>query len=367
MSAFGFQPPISDTALAWALAYAAAKMAVFPVGANGVPALSRAEGGRGFKDATTDPDQIKIWWKRWPHAEIAWAVPAGVVVVDLDVKKGKRGLKDFFDREKIEPDAVETPIAVTPSGGRHLVFDDLGNPYRNDVAIGGTGIDLRSAGLGYIVLARKGNGRFWLKPLTTPLAPAPAWLPVKPPDRPAGEVKPFSGEASPNALEALDAACTAILSAPCGAQERTLNSRCFLIGRRVGAGQLNAEAAIATLSAAAAHMTAHRGPWHGLDSKVRRAVEHGMLEPWRDNEPRDEPLTFNGVMGLAQAVAKASPEKRRALTRWGARRLAENVRAGKISAQLAHLVLFEAATRNGLPATEAGSIIETVFRGNSRG
>jgi hypothetical protein len=184
---------------------------------------------------------------------------------------------------------------------------------------------------------------------------------------PPGESRPYSGEASPDALKALDDACDAILSAPCGAQEGTLNSRCFLIGRRVGAGQLDAEAAIATLSAAAAHMTAHRGPWRGLDSKVRRAVEHGMLEPWRDNEPRDEPLTFNGVMGLAQAVAKASPEKRRALTRWGARRLAENVRAGKISAQLAHLVLFEAATRNGLPATEAGSIIETVFRGNSRG
>jgi hypothetical protein len=189
-----FQAPSSAAAVDWALAYAAAGMAVFPVGANGIPALSRAEGGRGFKDATTDPDQIKIWWKRWPHAEIAWAVPAGVVVVDLDVKKGKRGPKDFFDREKVEPATVDTPIAVTPSGGLHLVFDDRGNPYRNDVAIDGTGIDLRSAGLGYIVLPRAGNGRWWIKPLSTPLAPAPKWLPTKPPQRPPGEARPFTGE-----------------------------------------------------------------------------------------------------------------------------------------------------------------------------
>jgi hypothetical protein len=90
-----FQPPASEAAVDWALAYARVEMAVFPVGANGAPLISKAEGGLGFKDATTDPDQIKRWWKRWPHAEIGWAVPGGVVVVDLDVKKGKHGLEDF--------------------------------------------------------------------------------------------------------------------------------------------------------------------------------------------------------------------------------------------------------------------------------
>ena len=288
-----------------------------------------------------------------------WAVPAGVVVVDLDVKNGKRGLKDFFDREGVEAETVETPIAVTTSGGRHLVFDDLGNPYPNSTAILGTGIDLRSAGLGYIVLSRAGNGREWLKPLSTPLAPAPSWLPQKPLERPPGQAKPFTGEASHDALDALKRACHAIEAALCGAQEATLNGQCFHIGRRIGAGQLDAGAAVAALSDAAARMRAHRGPWRDLSGKVAHAVEDGMNEPWLVEEPR--PFTFNSVLGIAGAVATAAPDKRVSLTTWGARRLAENVRAGNIRADLAHRVLFEAAMRNGLPAMEAGSIIENAF------
>jgi Bifunctional DNA primase/polymerase, N-terminal len=359
---FAFQPPGSAAAGDWALAYAAAGMAVFPLKADGSPLTEH-----GFKQASTDVEQIKRWWKRWPHAEIGWAVPAGVVVVDLDEKNGKRGLTDFFDREGIEAEAVLTPIAVTPSGGRHLVFDDLGNPYPNKAWIFGTGIDLRSAGLGYIALTRAGNGRSWVKPLSTPLAPAPSWLPVKPPGAPAGEAKPFTGEASPDALDALQRACHAIETAVNGAQETTLNNHAFHIGRRIGAGQLDAGAAISALNAAAARMPVHRGPWRDLPAKVAHAVEDGMNEPWRVDEPSDErPFSFNTVLGLARAVATAAPEKRVALTTWASRRMAENVRGGKISAHLAHLTLFEAAMRNGLPAMEAGAIIEDAFRSNSR-
>jgi hypothetical protein len=71
---------------------------------------------------------------------------------------------------------------------------------------------------------------------------------------------------------------------------------------------------------------------------------------------------MNTVLGLARAVATAAPEKRFALTTWASRRMAGNVRAGKISADLAHRVLFEAAMGNGIPAIEAGSIIENAFR-----
>jgi hypothetical protein len=42
--------------------------------------------------------------------------------------------------------------------------------------------------------------------------------------------------------------------------------------------------------------------------------------------------------------------------------MAKNVLAGSISRDLAHRVLFEAAMRNGLPAIEAGAIIENAFR-----
>jgi hypothetical protein len=166
---------------------------------------------------------------------------------------------------------------------------------------------------------------------------------------------------SPDALDALQRACAAIAAAVNGAQETTLNNHAFHIGRRIGAGQPGADAAIAALNDAAARMPVHRGPWRDLDAKIRHAVEDGMNEPWRvDND--DRPFTFNTVLGLARAVATAAPEKRVALTTWAARRMAENVSAGNITRDLAHRVLFEAAMRNGLAAIEAGSIVEKHLR-----
>jgi hypothetical protein len=128
----------------------------------------------------------------------------------------------------------------------------------------------------------------------------------------------------------------------------------------------------------------------GLDQKTRQAWREAAIDwraerdrPDRASAPRlaapppdegdsdraceDRPVTFNTVLGIARAVATAAPEKRVAMTGWASRVMAENVRAGKISADLAHRVLFEAAMRSGLPATEAGSIIENAFRSNSRG
>ena len=39
----------------------------------------------GFKDAATEPETIRAWWKRWPQANVGVALePAGLVAVDTD-------------------------------------------------------------------------------------------------------------------------------------------------------------------------------------------------------------------------------------------------------------------------------------------
>ncbi len=293
---FDFQPPASAAAGEWALAYARAGMAAFPCGADNRPLTDH-----GFKNATTDPDQIKRWWKRWPHAEIGWAVAPGVVVVDLDEKDGKHGLTDFFKRECIRADDVETPIAVTRSGGRHLVFDDCGRSYSNAAeVINGTGIDLRVAGAGYIVLPRAGNGRRWIKPLRTPLAPAPSWLPVKSSGRPAGEARPYTGEASPDALDALEDACEEIMAARPGARNAAINCGAYHVGRRIGAGQLDEARAVAALANAVEHMQ-HPSPNLGRDiGKIECAIAAGKAKPWEER-----PFTPDSVLGIAGAVRAA--------------------------------------------------------------
>src|SRR5262249_49569558 len=51
----------------------------------------------GFKDATTNPDQIRTWWMRWPDALIGfWPGPSDIAVLDIDMKNGKNGLAEFY-------------------------------------------------------------------------------------------------------------------------------------------------------------------------------------------------------------------------------------------------------------------------------
>ncbi len=39
----------------------------------------------GFREATTDTEQIRTWWDRWPDANIGIApAPSGLVVIDVD-------------------------------------------------------------------------------------------------------------------------------------------------------------------------------------------------------------------------------------------------------------------------------------------
>ena len=278
-----FTPPSSNAPIDWALAYAAIGMRVFPVKADKKPLTKH-----GLKDATTDAAQINAWWRSQPYADIGWAVPPGIVVLDADVGKGADGLKEFAAHEGMHPDDVLTPQAQSPRGGRHLVYEANGAVYRNHVRLNGSAIDLRTEG-GYIVLPVPGNGRAWLKPLATPLAPAPKWLTPAPEPKPSAVAQPFAGETA-YARTALERACLAIEEAPNGAQEATLNKKCFSIGGLIGAGELDYETAISALWTAADGMPAYAEPWRDLEAKVRRAVADGMGRP-RLATPEPEPKT----------------------------------------------------------------------------
>ena len=91
-------------------------------GKRGIPVLPIKPKGKrpltdkGFKDATTDEEQIRAWWKEWPKANIGLVPgPANLVVVDIDGPEG-----DEFARERGWLD-IETPHVITGKG-RHLYF-----------------------------------------------------------------------------------------------------------------------------------------------------------------------------------------------------------------------------------------------------
>ena len=74
----------------------------------------------GHLDATTDPEQIRAWWRRWPDANIGcWTGPSGLAVLDVDGPAGAESLARLLAEHGEFP---PTPEVRTPSGGRHLYF-----------------------------------------------------------------------------------------------------------------------------------------------------------------------------------------------------------------------------------------------------
>jgi putative DNA primase/helicase len=184
------------------------------------------KGSGGVSKATTDEEQIRAWWHKWPKAMIGVAVGrAGMVVIDLDPRR------ELVTPEVIDPDTGEViteavyeewtlerhraaleeligapmPLSLavrTPSGGVHLYFlMPEGKPIGNSGSLP-KHIDVRGLG-GYTIVPPsicEGDGKNsageyrWLRGnADTPIAALPealAEIMRRPPARAAGEVAP---------------------------------------------------------------------------------------------------------------------------------------------------------------------------------
>ena len=98
----------------------------------------------GFKDATTNIDQIAMWWEKYPDALIG--VPTGkmskLMVIDID-PKGAKWYEEHFARLGCGR------THVTPRG-HHLVYRMPDTYVRCSVSVIAPGVDVRAEG-GYII------------------------------------------------------------------------------------------------------------------------------------------------------------------------------------------------------------------------
>lgn len=133
--------------LDFALSLADEGFRVFPLQPNTKIPLK----GLAWKDAATmDRSTIERWWAEHPDANIGVATGRGVIVLDADVAKGRKGLESLamLDMMGLPEDTLRVQ---TPSGGVHVYLKtDLARGNRVDTIEGFPGIDLRGEN-GYVV------------------------------------------------------------------------------------------------------------------------------------------------------------------------------------------------------------------------
>lgn len=127
---------------------------------------------KGVKNATTDPEIIRAWWKQWPDANVGIALPKGAVVLDVDGGEGRKSLT-----------GKHLPPTVCASTGRgfHYYFRAPKGAVRNATNLR-PGLDVKTAG-GYVVAPpsrhESGTEYEWvecLAPGEIAIADCPEWL-----------------------------------------------------------------------------------------------------------------------------------------------------------------------------------------------
>ena len=234
-----------------ALGYAARGCPVFPLAVRGkVPMIARADGGRGFHDATTDEHQVRTWWTGWPLANVGIATGHAFDVLDVDPEHG--GEETLAALAVKHGPLPTTPEARTGSGGRH-VFLLPDARVRCSAGRLGPGLDVRGLG-GYVVAPPSvhPNGRRYVWTVCAGrLALWPAWLldlilpvPIRKTPRAPGRSPRHAG-GSHYAVAVLRRACQAVHDAAVHEDHRhdTLRARARVVGGFIASGELSEDLA----------------------------------------------------------------------------------------------------------------------------
>lgn len=231
----------------------------------------------GLDDATTDLDQIKEWWKRWPDANIGINCGAsGLLVVDLDT------YKDIYDGDDLELDE-ETITGLSGGGGSHLFYClDPSDTFGNSTKGLPDGVDIRGHG-GYVVVApsnhASGGTYQWeleYSPWDRPASPLPLKL-RELLENSKKEVsliefdttKKYTNQGTVYGLAALNKQCSSVTSAANGTRNNILNTAAFSLARLVAGGELDYNYTYDNLYAAALSVELS-------DAEAKQTIDSGM-------------------------------------------------------------------------------------------
>lgn len=182
-----------STPLAAALCYAELGWHVFPIyevvgkgcACNNSDCTSQGKHPRtrkGLNGATTDQDQIRKWWDRYPNADVAIRTGALSKLVVIDVDPRHDGDKSLAKLEKQYSSLPLTVEVVSGGGGRHIFLRHPGGTIKNSQSLIGPGLDVKADG-GYVVavpsLHISGQNYKWRSsrgPDEVEVAQIPVWI-----------------------------------------------------------------------------------------------------------------------------------------------------------------------------------------------
>ena len=297
---------ITKNLRAWALYFAERGWHVFPItpGAKKPPVIDRWE-----IRASTDPDQIRRWWRSIPHSIGIATGPSGLVVVDLDTRKHGQPAPDRWATLGIgsgvgvlrmltrQHGTTVTPTyaVTTPSGGWHLYYTaPAGVALRNTHDVIGFKIDTRAHG-GYVVAPGSlvPPSGYELVDDRDPVE-LPCWLHQALAPKPPTALSTPAVHAAVNPTGYVSAAVGGevqrVRTAPPGQHNTALCRAAYALGQLVGAGLLDHGSARAELTAAASALI-------GADCdctppEVTRVITAGLAAGTR-NPRRTTPRTSN--------------------------------------------------------------------------
>jgi Bifunctional DNA primase/polymerase, N-terminal len=209
----------------------------------------------GIKQATTDPDRIGRWWRRWPHANVGLATGVVFDALDADGAAGLTALREFTGTAGLR---LPGPVVRTGGGGWHAWFRPTG--LGNRPPRGLAHIDWR--GRGGAVLAPpsrhiSGGSYHWVRSLDrAPLPEVPAALrALLDPDPPTTTQPPRTvrptAPGHPYGHRVLAAELAALGRATPGHRNHTLNRTAFKVYRYVAGGILQDQEVTAAFTTAA--------------------------------------------------------------------------------------------------------------------
>jgi hypothetical protein len=163
----------------------------------------------GVHGATTDTNQIRAWWGKWPNANIGVRTGrvSGIIVFDADPRNGADETSKVLRKEL--GSLPRSPKASSGGGGRHYVFQYPGFEVRSDNQgkLLGPGLDVLSDGHHFVAPESNhlsGNTYRWVNgrsPDDIPPAALPEMWLERLRRRPSPQVRKVRGAGATDVLE----------------------------------------------------------------------------------------------------------------------------------------------------------------------